>query len=119
MNNFNEMGFEKSILKAIEAKNYTTPTPIQTQAIPVIQNGNDVLGIAQTGTGKTAAFALPILDRLYKARQETIKRGCRALIIAPTRELCVQITNSFETYGRFTGLKVLSLYGGVAYKGQI
>ncbi|KAF0106437.1 MAG: ATP-dependent RNA helicase RhlE, partial [Hyphomonadaceae bacterium] len=62
---------------------------------------------------------MPILDRLYKARQETIKRGCRALIIAPTRELCVQITNSFETYGRFTGLKVLSLYGGVAYKGQI
>jgi len=119
VNNFNEMGFEKSIIKAIEAKNYTTATPIQAQAIPVIQNGNDVLGIAQTGTGKTAAFALPILDRLFKGRQDAPKRGCRALIIAPTRELCVQITTSFETYGRFTGLKVLALYGGVAYKGQI
>src|ERR1051326_9209790 len=95
------------ILRALEREGYKTPTPIQKQAIPLIMTGRDVLGCAQTGTGKTAAFALPILERLMAAPADKALRGprkARALILAPTRELAEQIAQSFGVYGRESGV---------------
>ena len=119
MINFNKFGFHGNLVKILEAAGYQTPTPIQAQAIPVVLEGHDLIGIAQTGTGKTAAFALPIIDRLIKDRQAPIKRGCRALILAPTRELCNQIATSFVKYSKGTGIQIAAVYGGVSYKPQI
>ncbi len=119
MINFNKFGFHGNLVKILEAASYQTPTPIQAQAIPVVLEGHDLIGIAQTGTGKTAAFALPIVDRLIKTRQAPIKRGCRALILAPTRELCNQIATSFVKYSKGTGIQIAAVYGGVSYKPQI
>jgi len=115
---FDELGLDPLLLKALETEGYTTPTPIQAQAIPSILAGRDLLGIAQTGTGKTAAFALPILHRLAAGRQPALRKGTRALILSPTRELATQIAESFRTYGRHMGLTVAVVFGGVAHKPQ-
>jgi len=101
------------ILKAIQEEGYTIPTPIQTQAIPIVLRGNDLLGCAQTGTGKTAAFAVPILQLLSENRVNEHKRKIRSLILTPTRELAIQIADSFNAYGRHTGLKSTVVFGGV------
>ncbi len=94
---FTDLGLVKPLLKALAEENYTVPTPIQAQAIPFVLAGRDLLGIAQTGTGKTAAFALPILQRLAADPKPAPRRGARVLVLAPTRELASQIGESFRT----------------------
>ncbi|MGI9484861.1 MAG: DEAD/DEAH box helicase [Geminicoccaceae bacterium] len=125
---FSDLGLAEPILQALSAKNYTTPTPIQRQAIPELLKGKDVLGIAQTGTGKTAAFALPIIHQLSGQRgprdQSTPRdrrdlRGPRALILAPTRELAGQIADEMRAYGRQLRLRQTVIFGGVGQKGQV
>jgi ATP-dependent RNA helicase RhlE len=114
--NFETFNFHPSVAAGIAAAGYETPTPIQAQAIPRIFIGGDLMGLAQTGTGKTAAFALPILNRLVGSKSA----GCvRALIIAPTRELAEQIHQAVETLGRKTRIKSVSVYGGVGINPQI
>lgn len=115
--NFEHFGFSPRIAAGISSCGYTTPTPIQEKAIPVVMQGHDVMGLAQTGTGKTAAFALPILNRLSENPNLTGK--LRALVLAPTRELAEQIRESFVQFGGQTGLKTISVYGGVGIGGQI
>jgi ATP-dependent RNA helicase RhlE len=107
------------LLKALAAEGYVTPTPIQAQAIPLVLTGRDLLGIAQTGTGKTAAFALPILHRLAADRRPAPRRGCRALVLAPTRELATQIAESFRAYGAGLGFHIAVVFGGVKYGPQV
>ena len=116
---FAELGLAAPILATLAAEQYASPTPIQAQAIPHVLAGRDLIGIAQTGTGKTAAFALPILQRLATNGQRVPRRGCRALVLAPTRELASQINESFRVYG--SGLKLSStvVFGGVAAGPQI
>ena len=116
---FSDLGLAAPLLKALESEGYTTPTPIQAKAIPVVMTGADLLGIAQTGTGKTAAFALPILHRLAADRRPAPRKGCRVLVLSPTRELASQIADSFRTYGRHLQLSVAVVYGGVAHRPQI
>jgi ATP-dependent RNA helicase RhlE len=111
--NFEELGLCPPLLKALAAEGYTTPTPIQLQAIPFAMAGRDVQGIAQTGTGKTAAFALPILHRLAANPKRVGPGGCRVLVLAPTRELASQIAESFRVYGKFLNLKSTVMFGGV------
>lgn len=116
---FQDLNLIEPILKALKTERYTTPTPIQEKAIPLILQRKDVLGCAQTGTGKTAAFAIPILQILKTAA--TAERGPRtikALILTPTRELAIQIEESFSAYGRHTGLKHLVIFGGVSQYSQ-
>lgn len=116
---FKELNVMPSILKALNNENYIEPTPIQEQAIPEIINGRDLLGCAQTGTGKTAAFAIPTLQLLSKETISlTAHRNIRALIITPTRELALQIYESFCTYGKYTDLKCCAIFGGVSQKPQ-
>jgi ATP-dependent RNA helicase RhlE len=110
---FEELGLVPPLLKALAAEGYTAPTPIQLQAIPFALQGRDVQGIAQTGTGKTAAFALPILQRLAAAPKRVGPGGCRVLVLSPTRELASQIAESFKSYGKFMNLKVTVMFGGV------
>ncbi len=98
LNTFSDLGLDAPIVRAVNAKGYSQPTPIQTQAIPHVLAGSDLLGIAATGTGKTAAFALPILQRLSAEATKTKPGGCRALVLAPTRELALQIAQSFKGY---------------------
>ncbi len=113
--NFETFNFHPSIAAGAAAAGYETPTPIQTRAIPQVFKGRDIMGLAQTGTGKTAAFVLPILNRLVES-----KYGCvRALIIAPTRELAEQIHQAIETLGRETHIRSVSVYGGVGINPQI
>jgi ATP-dependent RNA helicase RhlE len=116
---FNDLGLAAPLLKALESEGYTTPTPIQAQAIPVVLAARDLVGIAQTGTGKTAAFALPILHRLAADRRPALRKGCRTLVLSPTRELAAQIAESFRTYGRHMGLSVAVVFGGVGHRPQI
>jgi ATP-dependent RNA helicase RhlE len=116
---FIDFGLDKALTKALTEKGYTTPTPIQAQAIPGVMAGRDLLGVAQTGTGKTAAFALPILHRLAAERKPAPRRGCRVLVLAPTRELASQIGESFKTYGRHLGFSTAVIFGGVKYGAQI
>jgi ATP-dependent RNA helicase RhlE len=116
---FTELNLNPALLKALESEGYSTPTPIQSQAIPHVMAGRDLLGIAQTGTGKTAAFALPIMHRLAADRKAPLRKGCRTLILSPTRELASQIAESFRTYGRHMGMKVAVVFGGVAHRPQI
>jgi ATP-dependent RNA helicase RhlE len=116
---FDDLSLATPILRALETEGYTHPTPIQAQAIPAVLAGSDLLGIAQTGTGKTAAFALPILDRLGQAGRRAPARSCRALVLAPTRELASQIGESFRAYGRNLGLTVAVVFGGVPHRPQI
>ncbi len=116
---FSELELVEPLQRAVAAENYTHPTPIQAQAIPHLLAGRDLLGIAQTGTGKTAAFALPILQRLAATRV-ALKRGAmRALILTPTRELAIQIQESFRTYGRHLSLRSAVVFGGVGQKPQV
>jgi ATP-dependent RNA helicase RhlE len=106
------------LLEALTAEGYASPTPIQAQAIPQVLAGRDLLGIAQTGTGKTAAFALPMLQRLAAARRPLVPHACRALILAPTRELASQILESFQSYGRNLRLSATVVFGGVDIRRQ-
>jgi ATP-dependent RNA helicase RhlE len=116
---FDQIGLIEPILKALQQEGYTHPTPIQQQAIPHLLEGKDLLGCAQTGTGKTAAFAIPILQHLYSEPQPSgKKRPIRALILTPTRELAIQIDESFGAYGRNTGLRHAVIFGGVGQKPQ-
>ncbi len=118
---FKDLPIIEPIQKALGNLQYTTPTPIQEQAIPPIMEGRDVLGCAQTGTGKTAAFAVPILQRLYLKSQavtNNAKRPIRSLILSPTRELAMQIYESFCAYGKYTGLRFAVVFGGVSQKPQ-
>ncbi len=116
---FAELGLAEPLLRAIESIGYTTPTPIQIQAIPPILEGNDLLGCAQTGTGKTAAFALPILHRLLASPLPTrAKRWIRVLVLSPTRELAAQIGDNFEAYARRTKLRHCVIFGGVGQGNQ-
>lgn len=116
---FENLNLIKPILDAVKAEGYTEPTPIQEKAIPVLLTGRDLLGCAQTGTGKTAAFAIPILQLLYnKKNPGTVKRMVKALILTPTRELAIQINESFSAYGKHTGLRHTVIYGGVSQGAQ-
>ncbi len=122
---FESLGLIDPILRALKDEGYTTPTPIQAQAIPSLLKGRDLLGCAQTGTGKTAAFAIPILQDLYNKKKEDpakfSDRGqtdIKALILTPTRELAIQIEESFRAYGRYLGLRHLVIFGGVSQHAQ-
>lgn len=116
---FKLLGIIEPVLKALLAEGYLHPTPIQEQSIPILLNKKDLLGCAQTGTGKTAAFAIPILQHLYLDSQRgNPRRQVRALVVTPTRELAVQIGDSFTTYGKYTGLKNTVIYGGVKQSSQ-
>lgn len=118
--NFKDLNITPKILEALEKENYAVPTPIQEQAIPVVLSGRDLLGCAQTGTGKTAAFAVPILQLLSNSSAEKIEpRKIRSLILTPTRELAVQIYESFHSYGRFTKMRACVVFGGVSQKMQV
>jgi ATP-dependent RNA helicase RhlE len=116
---FRALGLEPSILRAVQEAGYTEPTPIQAAAIPQILAGHDVIGIAQTGTGKTAAFVLPVLTRLASLPRTGGPRITRALIVAPTRELAVQIEENVRAYGKHLPLRVAVIYGGVSERPQI
>ena len=130
---FTDLQLSGDLIRAVEQAGYTTPTPIQTQAIPHILTGRDLLGCAQTGTGKTAAFALPILQRLVTTaaapqmnsgtrrnrRRQVVVRPVRVLVLSPTRELAIQIGDSFNTYGQYTGLTNRVIYGGVGQNPQV
>jgi len=116
---FKDLKIIEPILKALKEENYTEPTPIQEKAIPLILRGNDVLGSAQTGTGKTAAFAIPILQHLFlDSKKNNSPRKIKSLIITPTRELAIQIGISFSVYGKFTGVKNTAVFGGVKQGAQ-
>ena len=116
---FSELGLAEPIQRALNARNHVIPTPIQARAIPELLAGKDVLGIAQTGTGKTAAFALPILHQLSRKRGNKGPRSPRALILAPTRELAIQIGEEFRAYGKLLHLRQTVIYGGVSQKPQV
>ncbi|MCK5825131.1 MAG: DEAD/DEAH box helicase [Ichthyobacteriaceae bacterium] len=109
---FSDLKLHGLILKAIEKNNYKNPTPVQEKAIPFILNNKDIIVSAQTGTGKTAAYALPILHKLINEEEEFGKKQIKALVICPTRELALQVSENFVTYGRFTGLTTTVIYGG-------
>ena len=116
---FKDLDIIEPIQKALKAEGYTEATPIQEKAIPSLLEGKDLLGCAQTGTGKTAAFAIPILQKLsYQQRNLKGNRPIKALILAPTRELALQISDSFKAYGKFLGLRTLVIYGGVSQNPQ-
>jgi ATP-dependent RNA helicase RhlE len=110
---FQSLKIIEPILKSLVQEGYETPTPIQKEAIPIVLRGTDLLGCAQTGTGKTAAFAIPILQLLLAENRDPRKKIIRSLILTPTRELAIQIDNSFKVYGRFTGITSTVIYGGV------
>jgi ATP-dependent RNA helicase RhlE len=116
---FDALGLAEPIVRAIAEEGYTQPTPIQTAAVPVIIAGRDVIGIAQTGTGKTAAFALPLLHRLAANRTAPARKRCRVLVLSPTRELSGQIAESFRTYGRHLRVSVTLAIGGVPMGKQV
>jgi ATP-dependent RNA helicase RhlE len=116
---FSNLDINESILKAIEEQGYIKPTPIQEEAIPHVLNGKDLLGCAQTGTGKTAAFAIPILQNIFNRKEsEKGPRTIKALILAPTRELAIQIGENFEAYGKYLSIKNLVIFGGVGQNPQ-
>jgi ATP-dependent RNA helicase RhlE len=115
---FTKMGLSELLLRGIQASGYKTPTEIQSQAIPAALSGRDINGCAKTGTGKTAAFVLPILNRLLQAPNGK-KRVIKSLILTPTRELAVQIERSIRTYGKFTSMRALAVYGGVSMNKQL
>ncbi len=117
---FKELGIAEPILKALAAEGYTHPTPIQEQSIPILLKGKDLLGVAQTGTGKTAAFGIPILHHLYEGISlSQTKRKVKALVVTPTRELAIQIGESFTAYGKHTGLRNTVIFGGVKQGKQV
>ncbi|MGO8681230.1 MAG: DEAD/DEAH box helicase, partial [Limisphaerales bacterium] len=111
---FSKLGLSPATLEGVRAAGYITPTPIQLRGIPLVLAGRDIIGSAQTGTGKTAAFALPILTKLDRHAP-----GPRALILEPTRELAAQVETAIRDFARFTNLKVTVVYGGVGYGRQL
>ena len=115
--NFNELGLSPEVLQAVSDAGYTHPTPIQQQAIPIVISGRDILGCAQTGTGKTASFALPMIDKLAAGRARA--RMPRSLILEPTRELATQVAVSFEVYGKQHRLTTALLIGGESFADQL
>ena len=115
---FEQLELIEPIQKALQQEGYTIPTPIQAEAIPYVLDGYDLLGCAQTGTGKTAAFSIPIIQNLYNERQNGKVRGIKALILTPTRELAIQIGESFTPYGKYAGVKHTVIFGGVGQKPQ-
>lgn len=118
--NFDQLNLVEPILSALNQEGYTTPTPIQQKAIPELLKQRDLLGCAQTGTGKTAAFAIPILQLLYNQQEaKTLQPGIKALILTPTRELAIQIQESFQAYGRNINLRSLVIFGGVSQHSQV
>jgi ATP-dependent RNA helicase RhlE len=119
MTKFSDLGLAEPLTKALAAKGYTVPTPIQAQAIPSLLQGRDLCGIAQTGTGKTAAFALPSLDYFSRNPKPRPLQGCRMLVLSPTRELAAQIADSFRDYARFMRVSVETVFGGVPIGKQI
>jgi ATP-dependent RNA helicase RhlE len=116
---FKELKIIEPILKALEEKGYKSPTPIQEQAITPVLNNNDLLGLAQTGTGKTAAFAIPIIQQLYQEKTVGKKREIKALVLTPTRELAIQIDECFSDYAKYTNLRHAVIFGGVNQKPQV
>ncbi len=117
---FKELELVEPILKALEAKGYTQPTPIQEQSIPILLSGKDLLGCAQTGTGKTAAFAIPILQHLYlDTDRSTRRRKIKTLVVTPTRELAIQIADNFTDYSQYTNIKNTVIFGGVKQGSQV
>ena len=118
MSNFESLGLCNNILKAIKNEGYDSPTPVQELAIPLLIEGRDVLGVAQTGTGKTAAFALPVLEKLSFGKPQG-KRNIRALILSPTRELAAQIDQRFYVYGKYLDVRHKVIFGGVSQKPQV
>ncbi len=117
---FSELNLLQNIQHAISDEGYTTPTPIQQQAIPIVLEGTDLVGCAQTGTGKTAAFAIPIINNLHRIVGSINKRKLvRALIVTPTRELAIQIGESIDTYGKYTNIRQLTIFGGVSQVPQV
>lgn len=119
MTNFADLDLRKPLLRAVEEGGYETMTPIQSKAIPVILDGKDMIGVAQTGTGKTAAFSLPIIQMLLKAEGKRTQKTTRALILAPTRELAVQIGENIKAYSKYLHLRSVLVFGGVSIKPQI
>ena len=117
---FKELNLKEPILKALKAQGYTHPTPIQEQAIPILLNRTDLLGCAQTGTGKTAAFAIPIIQHLCNdTSRNSHRRRIQVLVVTPTRELAIQIADSFDDYGKFTDIRCAVIYGGVKQGAQV
>ena len=119
MTNFSDFSLNDAITHALTEEKYLTPTPIQAQTIPIVMSGRDVIGIAQTGTGKTAAFALPILHQLAAKQRPLVRKSCRVLVLSPTRELSGQILDSFRAYGRHLHLRSALVIGGVPMGGQV
>lgn len=115
---FKDLKLVEPILDALQQEGYETPTPIQAEAIPIVLSGKDLLGCAQTGTGKTAAFSIPILQMIYEQGIERGRRSIKALVLTPTRELAIQIGESFEAYGCHTGVKHTVIFGGVSQLAQ-
>ncbi len=118
MSNFESLGLSKKLLRAISDEGYDTPTPVQVQCIPLLLDGKDVLGVAQTGTGKTAAFALPVLQKILE-KNISHKRQIRALILSPTRELAAQIDERFSVYSKYIDMRHKVIFGGVSQKPQV
>lgn len=116
---FKELNISAPILRALANKNYTNPTPIQEQAIPVALNNRDLLGIAQTGTGKTAAFSIPLIQQLDQAENKSKKRKTQVLILTPTRELAIQIEENIREYSAYTSLRTAVIFGGVRQRAQV
>ncbi|MBN1463794.1 MAG: DEAD/DEAH box helicase, partial [Paludibacteraceae bacterium] len=116
---FDSLNLIQPILNAVKQEGYITPTPIQAEAIPIVLNGNDLLGCAQTGTGKTAAFAIPIIQLLTNNKSYERNRKIRSLIVTPTRELAIQIGESFNAYGKYTDLRSTVIFGGVTQASQV
>ena len=112
---FKDLDIIEPIQKALQEEGYTTPTPIQSKSIPYLLKGKDLLGCAQTGTGKTASFAIPILQNIYK-EQKILKdkKSIKAVVLAPTRELAIQIEESFVSYSKYMNIKSLVIFGGVS-----
>src|SRR6188768_3222417 len=117
---FEDLNLLKNIQQSLEEEGYQNPTPIQEQAIPIILEGTDLVGCAQTGTGKTAAFAIPILNSLHHIVGSSKKvKHIRTLVVTPTRELALQIGESFDTYGKYTNIRQLTIFGGVNQVPQV
>ena len=117
---FSDLNLLKNIQQALTEEGYTNPTPIQQQAIPIILEGTDLVGCAQTGTGKTAAFAIPIINYLHRlVGSSAKKKNIRTLVVTPTRELAIQIDESFNTYGKYTNIRSMVIFGGVSQVPQV
>ena len=119
INNFEDLNLIDPILKSLKENGYSKPTPVQTESIPNIFNGKDILALAQTGTGKTGAFTIPILQDLQISKETSGYKGIQALILTPTRELATQVNSNIETYGKYTDLNATAVFGGIPRKVQI